>query len=1162
MNRTRFSLDYFSRSFRGSIGFLIIFASPLWALAQDPPQVIPPSPDAAAFGKYGEVPVSNYTGVPNINIPLYDIRSGKVSVPISLSYHAGGVKVEDISSNVGLGWTLNSGGVITRSIMGLPDDLSTVGFFNNLLTSDMSNSDSYMKQIAGPPGQLDAQPDVYYFNFGRYSGKLIFSKNGNCFSIPHHNFKIKPGVGPLNQGTNLWEVITEEGIKYTFGQTEGSEITTVCENGGGIPSQQNQIPQYTSSWYLTKVEDMHSINVVTLTYFAAPVVSYDSKSSYEHTMTFDEEFGCNAAIPCVGNYGSGCTTFTKIKYLATISQITFPGGTLDFTKSGRLDLPGAYRVTGLTIKNYKGALLKSYAFANDQYFESGCGTALCKRLKLSSVKEVGRDGIEKSPHSFLYHGEALPPRDSKDTDDWGYYNKRGNTNNFPQFIDYFNEESHYDYLPGANRKSNFETVKAGTLTKITYPTGGYSEFEYEINEVVSTRLPNKTSTKVNLSIAGPPNSESNTFTITGYFQAGLYVKVRYRTIGCSTSSIPSLEANCPIVKVVGINGTTGEHVFQSGNLTETVFFLANGQYRLKGMNAGSGQSFTLSIEYEPELNSPNKFAGGLRVLKITNSDAGNVGSIIIRKFLYNDDTGTTTGRNGTYPKYFYSKTNWRNDPGSTLGNEIQTPLFIRTTTSNTTLATTHGSYVGYGKVTELKGESGEFGKTEYFYTSIWKSEKEGTSTFLDTYVNVPPFGPPMQDSDSKRGFLSKQVEYKYISPSSWTPIREVVNDYKTLGAGIEIRGIKAAITVNHENKPSLNVYSSSLIRRNGNLSYIPNFSIEKIFNENGTIETRRDFTYSSSHRELLEELVTLREDLVTPANSWKIKTKYKYPTDYSTTTSTDSYSLGIKQMAVRNIHNAVIEKQVWEIKNGETKLIDAEINLYYPNGYDMEKKIKLKSTSSLNETGYTPSYINSSGNFTFQSVNFQDVIQFNAYEAETGNLLEYTISDGEVKKSYIWAYNKLYPIVEFINAKSSQVFHTSFEDIGEGNSILGDAYTGLSSKTNGFSKSLTNLTPGLYMLSHKSKVSGTWQPTQTQTINVATTTYTINLTGQIDDILFYPLGAQFTIFSFDPGVGLISTTDNNYQRSFYEYDGLGRLSLVRDNNRSIVKTYDYSYKIK
>ena len=35
------------------------------------PKIIPPSPDAAALGKYGEIPVENNTGVPQIAIPVY-----------------------------------------------------------------------------------------------------------------------------------------------------------------------------------------------------------------------------------------------------------------------------------------------------------------------------------------------------------------------------------------------------------------------------------------------------------------------------------------------------------------------------------------------------------------------------------------------------------------------------------------------------------------------------------------------------------------------------------------------------------------------------------------------------------------------------------------------------------------------------------------------------------------------------------------------------------------------------------------------------------------------------------------------------------------------------------------------------------------------------------
>jgi len=64
-------------------------------------QIIPPSPTAASLGKYGNIPVSNYTGIPNISIPLYTIKSGEIELPITLSYYSSGIKVSEEASWVG-----------------------------------------------------------------------------------------------------------------------------------------------------------------------------------------------------------------------------------------------------------------------------------------------------------------------------------------------------------------------------------------------------------------------------------------------------------------------------------------------------------------------------------------------------------------------------------------------------------------------------------------------------------------------------------------------------------------------------------------------------------------------------------------------------------------------------------------------------------------------------------------------------------------------------------------------------------------------------------------------------------------------------------------------------------------------------------------------------
>src|SRR5580698_4701385 len=87
--------------------------------AQSPPAlptIMPPPADAASLGKYADIPVNMSTGIPNISVPIYNIKTPRLEVPINLSYYASGIKVDDIASWVGLGWSLNAGGAITRTI--------------------------------------------------------------------------------------------------------------------------------------------------------------------------------------------------------------------------------------------------------------------------------------------------------------------------------------------------------------------------------------------------------------------------------------------------------------------------------------------------------------------------------------------------------------------------------------------------------------------------------------------------------------------------------------------------------------------------------------------------------------------------------------------------------------------------------------------------------------------------------------------------------------------------------------------------------------------------------------------------------------------------------------------------------------------------------------
>jgi len=70
------------------------------------------SPEAQAITKFIDQPVDFKTGLPEISVPIFNLINTDISVPIALKYNSGGIKVRDVATSVGLGWSLNAGGVI------------------------------------------------------------------------------------------------------------------------------------------------------------------------------------------------------------------------------------------------------------------------------------------------------------------------------------------------------------------------------------------------------------------------------------------------------------------------------------------------------------------------------------------------------------------------------------------------------------------------------------------------------------------------------------------------------------------------------------------------------------------------------------------------------------------------------------------------------------------------------------------------------------------------------------------------------------------------------------------------------------------------------------------------------------------------------------------
>ncbi len=60
-------------------------------------------------------------GKPQVSIPIYTINEKDINFSLSLFYNSAGFKLNEESSEIGLGWGM-SGGSITRIVKDLPDD--------------------------------------------------------------------------------------------------------------------------------------------------------------------------------------------------------------------------------------------------------------------------------------------------------------------------------------------------------------------------------------------------------------------------------------------------------------------------------------------------------------------------------------------------------------------------------------------------------------------------------------------------------------------------------------------------------------------------------------------------------------------------------------------------------------------------------------------------------------------------------------------------------------------------------------------------------------------------------------------------------------------------------------------------------------------------------
>ena len=202
------------------LAFVLLVSMNLSSMAQLLPIKNVPSPEITSLGEYGTVPVSLYTGIPDISIPLYELKAGAFTLPLSTSYHLASVKPNVQPGCLGLGWSLQAGGYITRAVHGLYDE--------------KCESNGYASGYYVHASQLQNMNNAQFVE----ATKHIEGESGDYYELSADEFSFSFAVTPatfITKGNWQWYVVSDQDIKVEFNPANGEGFINSEQLNSRIP---------------------------------------------------------------------------------------------------------------------------------------------------------------------------------------------------------------------------------------------------------------------------------------------------------------------------------------------------------------------------------------------------------------------------------------------------------------------------------------------------------------------------------------------------------------------------------------------------------------------------------------------------------------------------------------------------------------------------------------------------------------------------------------------------------------------------------------------------------------------------------------------------------------------------------------------------------------
>ncbi|MEM9545419.1 MAG: hypothetical protein AAGA77_05575, partial [Bacteroidota bacterium] len=699
--------------------------------------VLPP-PEATSFMKFVGQPVDYFTGSVPINIPIHTINEGSLSVPITLSYHTGGVRVDEIAGWTGINWNLSVGGNLSRTVRGLPDELENSAKGYQISGNILANNGGIDGVSSGDivNGYFDTEADIFSFSAGGYSGKFYFDRNGNVVMTKGESITVVPSKEFQSYLWNKFVLTTPDGNRYYFGVYQGRKAYETQWTTDNFDEDIQLGGQSTTPVFHLLAIENHSGDFKIEYFYDLESYKYPQKKTCTYQAgTLSNSCSTSSIDPSPCNSGDTNDYFIQhiegyklTKILTQSEEVNF----FSVTYREDLEIPyggtsgdGADYLQRISINN---DVIKDVTFSYS-YFKDGSSTkSYHKRLRLDSLVESS-GGNSLPPYKFEYFSDFLPNRFSNSIDHWGFYN--GQVNNYqyniPETtITYNGNEITFGQ---SNRKAYSEHVNTGMLTKVTYPTGGTRSFDYENH----TTFTNSETSQQEFHIkdcgdeldpltANICESSSTGSSIVRAFKQNEietgYIDVMVAFVNPGIQGDPG-QTEFELQGILELKPPSGSSIYDYTYLTVPQASLSINETKKVKLNDLSGIQADIDyiVSIKIETTDPNEdeegwasatyftypllneIVGGARIQKITTNDGY---SEYERIFEYNDKSGLSSGILYQKPVYGNNYTGSSGSLGWSVNTWSDAVLFPFNSYS--------GSYIGYGEVVEKTQNNGKINR--------------------------------------------------------------------------------------------------------------------------------------------------------------------------------------------------------------------------------------------------------------------------------------------------------------------------------------------------------------------------------------------------------------------------------------------------------------------